>query len=783
MTNSKNTRRALLGAVLSLIICVSMLVGTTFAWFTDTASTTVNSIQSGTLDIELQYQKADGSWANAEGITLSFKKAANAPADEQILWEPGCTYELPAVKVVNKGNLAVKYEIAISGIDGDAKLNEVIDWTYNGEADLTASGSLLANAESSPITIKGHMQETAGNEYQNLTIDGIAITVFATQLAHEYDSFGNQYDKDSAVDTVAEAEALMADNKPVVLAGCNESDAVLNVPDSFTQTLTIVSSNLKSVQAEKDANIVIVGDVVIDAKDSATGIALMSATEETFDGSAISANGKLNISGTGKLTAIAADIKGAAGIGGMNTTAISIKDITIVNATGSFAYGVGSDTKYYKDAPEGGAAIGSGYNGATITLDSVNRAKAIGGSKAAGIGACYHTGITVTIKNSTIAYVEGGVSAAGIGGSRISNGATENGITINITDTAITAKGGVYGAGIGSGYDAHCQPAQPLCTINIDDSTINATGGKYAAGVGTGYHNAALTGEIKNSSITAVSGDKIYKSTYTPAMDIGFGVVDPEREGLQTDSKLICNGTTITIESAPAIALSSSDLNTALTNGETSVLLGNGNYVIPDSAKSKTFTIIGSDNTVIATQDDGSYEGCDYSLEGATVTFENITINTDSHTYTGYARCKGTYKNCTINGTYTLYDNSTFENCTFNVSGDVYNIWTWGAPEATFTNCTFNSDGKAMLLYGTANTKLALNDCTFNDKGALEDKKAAVEIGNDYGKSYELIVNNTVVNGYEINDKGIITGSTLWGNKNSMSTDKLNVVIDGVDVY
>ena len=63
------------------------------------------------------------------------------------------------------------------------------------------------------------------------------------------------------------------------------------------------------------------------------------------------------------------------------------------------------------------------------------------------------------------------------------------------------------------------------------------------------------------------------------------------------------------------------------------------------------------------------------------------------------------------------------------------------------------------------------------------DLKAAIEIGNDYGRSYELIVNNATVNGYEINDKGINTGSTLWANKNSMSTDKLNVVIDGVDVY
>ena len=230
----------------------------------------------------------------------------------------------------------------------------------------------------------------------------------------------------------------------------------------------------------------------------------------------------------------------------------------------------------------------------------------------------------------------------------------------------------------------------------------------------------------------------------------------------------------------------STELEAEIKAGTKTIELNEGIYVLPNAAQKKTLTLIGlsPEKTTIATNNTtGSYEGCNYALDGSTVTFENISINTPSTTYIGYARCKATYKNCVINGTYTLYDNSTFENCTFNVSGDVYNIWTWGAPVATFTNCVFNSDGKAMLLYGQANTKLTINDSTFNDNGGLTDKKAAVEIGNDYNSSYELIVNNTVVNGYEINDKGINTGTTLWANKNSMPKEKLNVVVDGVDVY
>lgn len=224
------------------------------------------------------------------------------------------------------------------------------------------------------------------------------------------------------------------------------------------------------------------------------------------------------------------------------------------------------------------------------------------------------------------------------------------------------------------------------------------------------------------------------------------------------------------------------NLDEAIKNGQTTIILGDGNYIIPDSAKGKTLTIIGNGDTVIAVQDDGSYEGCDYSLEGSTVTFKNVTINTDSSTYTGYARLNATYENCTINGSYTLYGESVFNNCTFNVSGDAYNIWTWGAGNVSFTDCTFNSDGKSILVYNQT-CDVSFNDCVFNDNKGLSDLKAAIETGVDgVGPKYNIYVNNTVVNGYEVNDKGSIAG-TLVGNKNNMTNEYLNVVVDGKDVY
>ena len=208
MTNRKSTKRALLGSVVAMVLCLAMLVGATFAWFTDTASTGVNKIQAGNLDVQLQYATAwdeNGNvttWADAQGRQLEFKKAAGAE-NEAILWEPGCTYALPELRVVNKGNLALKYKVAITGINGSAKLNEVIDWTIN-DADINLTEmQLKAGEEGAAFTIKGHMQESAGNDYMNESIDGIAITVVATQNTVESDSFNNTYDANATYPVVA----------------------------------------------------------------------------------------------------------------------------------------------------------------------------------------------------------------------------------------------------------------------------------------------------------------------------------------------------------------------------------------------------------------------------------------------------------------------------------------------------------------------------------------------------------------------------------------------------
>ena len=201
MTKRNGTKRALLSSVVALFLCFSMLLGTTFAWFTDTVTSAGNVIQSGTLDVDLV--DADGN--SLAGEVIEFIAADNR-AQDKILWEPGCTYETEPVRVVNNGNLALKYQIVINGIEGNAKLLDAIEWTVtitdaNGAENKVAlselQGKLLAGEETGSIVLSGHMKEEAGNEYQGLKVEGVSITVYATQLTYEEDSFDDQYDADA----------------------------------------------------------------------------------------------------------------------------------------------------------------------------------------------------------------------------------------------------------------------------------------------------------------------------------------------------------------------------------------------------------------------------------------------------------------------------------------------------------------------------------------------------------------------------------------------------------
>lgn len=246
MSNKKATKRALLTSILAICLCLVMLIGSTFAWFTDTASTGVNQIQSGTLDVELVKPDQEGDkYVPLGADALKWVKAAGAE-NEAVLWEPGCKYNLESFRIKNNGNLALKYKVAINGIIGDAELLNAIDFTVAvDDGDLVAKdgnstvasaadlnnfeGKLAAGEVTGKITITGHMKEEAGNTYQNKSIDGITITVYATQDTVENDSYGNTYDENADMTPDNLDQLVSANVTETAVAG---KDTVLKNDDS-----------------------------------------------------------------------------------------------------------------------------------------------------------------------------------------------------------------------------------------------------------------------------------------------------------------------------------------------------------------------------------------------------------------------------------------------------------------------------------------------------------------------------------------------------------------------
>ena len=104
MTSSKNTKRTLLASILSLILCAEMLVGSTFAWFTDSVTSGRNKIVAGNLDVEL-YAKVGDTYTKVTEDTNLFR--------EDTLWEPG-HLEVINLKIENLGTLALKYKLGIN---------------------------------------------------------------------------------------------------------------------------------------------------------------------------------------------------------------------------------------------------------------------------------------------------------------------------------------------------------------------------------------------------------------------------------------------------------------------------------------------------------------------------------------------------------------------------------------------------------------------------------------------------------------------------------------------
>ena len=269
MTKSKSTKHALLCSVLATVLCAAMLVGTTFAWFTDSVTSGRNRIAAGNLDVELYHGDALDETVN--GATDLFTNADGSA----ILWEPGAiAYE--NFKVANEGSLALKYQLAMNIVDYNTvegksladvlKVAVLEGETFTGDrtaaqaltfdstlSDFVKEGNLAAEAEDTYAVVIYWEPGANDNDYnlnngktssdgEPLYID-LGITLTATQDTVESDSFDNQYDAGalypivyaSTAEELADAVENAAPGDTVVL----QEDVQITTPIKVTQAMTI----------------------------------------------------------------------------------------------------------------------------------------------------------------------------------------------------------------------------------------------------------------------------------------------------------------------------------------------------------------------------------------------------------------------------------------------------------------------------------------------------------------------------------------------------------------
>ncbi len=280
MNSHKQTKRALLTSIMALVMCVVMLVGTTFAWFTDTASTSVNKIEAGKLDVQMQVQDASGDWVDAKEIPLTWVKNA-AGNGQELLWEPGASYDLTTFRIANIGSLNLKYKVIISGATGDTMLLDVIDFSGKiadeaGNVTDLSSVSMnsttpvildraLAAGKADTITLNGTMQTSANNDYMSKTVDNITIAVYATQATGEYDSTTDQYDKNAQYPEVSYAKVSTQEElndalkNPTDANGSFTKDVAVEMPANTSFTLDNDIAN-ESNNNGKGRNVTFIGD-------------------------------------------------------------------------------------------------------------------------------------------------------------------------------------------------------------------------------------------------------------------------------------------------------------------------------------------------------------------------------------------------------------------------------------------------------------------------------------------------------------------------------------------
>ena len=673
---TRNTKKALLSSVLSLVLCFTMLIGTTFAWFTDSVTSANNIIKSGNLDVELEYSTDLTNWSKVTDTTNVFKDGA--------LWEPGYT-EVVYLRVSNLGSLALKYDLGVNIVSETKGTNvageefqlsdyiqfgvkEDVQAKYADRASAvkavesssvvlnqgyTKKGSIEAGGAAKVVAMVVYMPETVGNEANH--IEGkqpeiqLGVNLFATQFTAEEDSFDNTYDKnavyyDVRVTTVEELYQAVAEAK---------KDMVIAIDGKLTLTSPLAKSGLNSIKFvawDDEAAI-----------DQATYNMAFNGAKVTFEGLALTHGEK------------------AYGDGGQASTTFAVwyaKEVNYVDCT--FARSVGT---LHADLHN---FIGCTFNGVENPDNSKSEYPlAVCDGKDFNVIDCT---FNCTNRGAILFYNDGGNGTKTL---NISNTkflgdiiAEKTAVEIhNMSNTQVynvNIKNVIVGDGIINGL-YRVKPG------NVGQVNVNVDG---VTEVATASNASKLTAAISS----AQSGDTVYLNT-----DINVG---SNQLALEKDVTIDLNGQELTVNN------------------------NYGGMTMKNGASIKNGTINQPGNTAAI------------KVSGNAGTIEDVTINitpTAGKTKTGIQVYNGKYvkeiKNVTINGATQGIEVAKgsrvdlIENVKVNVVPDGAKkgvaLLVNAASVGKAVNCTFEGDyGVYMMLNGEFHVALEIENCTLNGSTA-----------------------------------------------------------------
>ena len=567
MERNKQTKRALLASVLSFVICAAMLVGTTFAWFTDSVTSGKNTIVAGNLDVELEYATVDGTGALTDWTSVD--DATDLFADG--LWEPGYA-QVVYLRVSNLGTLALKYQFSINitnetpstNVNGEQFL--LSDYLQYGVVDgqntafatraeaiaavqnpsslstYTKAGNLAAGADPQYVALVVYMPETVGNEanYRGNDVPTIelGLNLTATQDTVESDSFDNQYDAGAAVSTEAELKAAL------------EKGGVVEVWDNIevTERLTVSADTVLELNGQ---TISFAGDyATVGADDDCTPIRVESGNL-TITGGTIDATEasdyvvpvsvmKAGASVTIDNATIRVDTPRESCVFAMGGDVIINSGTFINTSTQDYEYGSGAPLVLnLSNSTPGTITV---YGGTFVGRDPALGDDNLGGTFVANGYTSVQTGTnTYTVykgsSGSTEAELNDAIAHAGEGdavyvGQNLSPNSTlkvDKSITLNLGDKIIDGTNN-NSAGVNlSGADKEITVKadnggvqiknQQCFTVNTSDSAIIIDGGNYSvAGTSNAYLMEARSG--KSNIVT------IQNVTYTGERGVSFSMAD-----------------------------------------------------------------------------------------------------------------------------------------------------------------------------------------------------------------------------------------------------------------